>query len=215
MYPTKQIPNGLPKTVLQKPSCKTKAKHTREIYCPLEKTQAALRNLSYKTTPGRARRKCQLKAYHKACSRNRLSIPEREILSQAKGRDRRNTWCISRSRAARMGQKNRSGATRYFESVPKIKRGGAKHRPAHKPLLLLQNCSASLRRTEPCGPLHGGGREPYGRWKMPFSGGSHEPWNDDDGWADRYASCGTPPSCVSSMLDSRIRLQQSIVSDHR
>ena len=189
MYPTKQIPNGLPKTVLQKPSCKTKARHTR--------------------------RKCQLKAYHKACSRNRLSIPEREILSQAKGRDRRNTWYISRSRAARMGQKDQRRSANYDESVPKIKRGGAKHRPAHKPLLLLLNGSASLRRTEPCGPLHGGGREPYGRWKMPFSGGSHEPWNDDDGWADRYASCGTPPSCVSSMLDNRNRLQQSTVSDHK
>ena len=44
--------------------------------------------------------------------------------------------------------------------------------PAVAPVSLLRDYSvcdlthgSALRRTEPCGPLHGGGPEPYGRWK--------------------------------------------------
>ena len=189
MYPTKQIPNGLPKIGCEKSSKPNHRARSRK-------------NLSSRENPSGLEKI--------------IFVGQRGFLPQDKVEGRRNTWCISRSsKRSVAGKGPLIRPKRIFESPHKIKRGGAKHRPAHKPLLLLQNCSASLRRTEPCGPLHGGGREHYGRWKMPFSGGSHEPWNDDDGWADRYASCGTPPSCVSSMLDSRIRLQQSIVSDHR
>ena len=47
-----------------------------------------------------------------------------------------------------------------------------------------------IRQTEPCGPLRGGGPEPYGRWKWTFSDGNREPWSGDGGWAGRYASFG-------------------------
>ena len=61
-----------------------------------------------------------------------------------------------------------------------------------------------LKQTEPCGPLHGGGPEPYGRWKWTFSDGNREPWSGDGGWADRYASCGIHLLKITFMLDSHM-----------
>ena len=63
---------------------------------------------------------------------------------------------------------------------------------------------SALKQTEPCGPWHGGGREPYGRWKWPFSCGNREPWICGDGWADRYASYLHLLSLYNTMLNSQI-----------
>ena len=54
----------------------------------------------------------------------------------------------------------------------KRERGESLIHPAVAPVSLMSVSSAqihlrapTLRRTEPCGPWHGGGPEPYGRWK--------------------------------------------------
>jgi len=62
-----------------------------------------------------------------------------------------------------------------FQEYANIKKGAGRMRvihPAVAPFRVIRDdsaCASSrdliIRRTEPCGPLRGGGPEPYGRWK--------------------------------------------------
>ena len=110
-------------------------------------------------------------------------------------------------------QKIRRKAADFFKSVPQNKKGRGETSPrTQTPFAAAFLAAQRFRRTEPCGPWHGGGREPNGRWKYPFSRGNRERWNGDGGWAGRYASFGTPPSF--SFVYARQppnRLQQSIL----
>jgi hypothetical protein len=82
-----------------------------------------------------------------------------------------------------------------FEDSARKKGSGAHTAPHGLPFHLIQVLLSPMliRRTEPCGLWRDGEPEPCGRWQWPFSGGSHGLWICDDGWADRYASFGTPP----------------------
>ena len=85
---------------------------------------------------------------------------------------------------------------RDIRSVYPRKKGSGAHTAPHGlPFHLIQVLLSPMliRRTEPCGLWRDGEPEPCGRWQWPFSGGSHGLWICDDGWADRYASFGTPP----------------------
>ena len=103
-----------------------------------------------------------------------LSIDWREILVQIQVVSRRNTLCISRLTKRRVAPKDPAGNDKTFSEYAKLKRerGESLIHPAVAPVSLMSVSSAqvylrapTLRRTEPCGPLHGGGPEPYGRWK--------------------------------------------------
>ena len=83
--------------------------------------------------------------------------------------------CVFRDRKPPgWGKRSADPAKITFGILSPIKRerGECPIHPAVAPVSLMRDYSAcdfthgsALRRTEPCGPLHGGGPEPCGRWK--------------------------------------------------
>ena len=116
--------------------------------------------------------------------------------------------------------KDPASGGRAFQEHAQIKtEAGRNPRPAYCSRFALSDICCWLpkkhyiRQTEPCGHVHDGGPEPYGRWKWTFLRGNREPWNGDAWWADRYASFGYT-SCKIFYARQLFQLQQHIVFDY-